>query len=147
MEKGTRRSFLFHRGEGEKKMAWLDWVIIGSIALLAGLVIGTRKRWGAFFDKFKAQERKRVPPEGPTGSPLGVAPDNARAQRDPAEEAATNGLTGVKTRRYFKEALAGEWRRASHTDRQFCLAMVDLDRFKQVNDRMGRLEGDRKSVV
>ena len=128
-------------------MAWLDWLIIGSIALLAGLVIGTRKRWGAFFDKSKARERKRVSPEGHKGSPLGVAPNNARAQRYPAEEAATNGLTGVKTRRYLKEALAGECRRASHTNRQFCLAMVDLDRFKQVNDRMGRLEGDKVLTI
>ena len=128
-------------------MAWLDWVIIGSIALLAGLVIGTRKRWGAFFNKSKAQGRERLSPEGYTGSQLGGAPNNARAQRYPAEEAATNGLTGVKTRRYFKEALAGEWRRASHTNRQFCLAMVDLDRFKQVNDRMGRLEGDKVLTI
>ena len=128
-------------------MAWLDWVIIGSIALLAGLVIGTRKRWRALFDKSKGQGRERLSPESHTESQLGVAPDPARAQRYSAEEAATNGLTGAKTRRYFKEALAGEWRRASHTNRQFCLAMVDLDRFKQVNDRMGRLEGDKVLTI
>ena len=128
-------------------MAWLDWVIIGSIALLAGLVIGTRKRWGAFFDKSRAQGRKRISPEGHRGSQSGVAPNSTCAQRYPAEEAATNGLTGVKTRRSFNEALGGEWRRASRTNRQFCLAMVDLDRFKQVNDRVGRLEGDKVLTI
>jgi diguanylate cyclase (GGDEF)-like protein/putative nucleotidyltransferase with HDIG domain len=74
---------------------------------------------------------------------LAIAPHNARAQRYPVEEAITDGLTGLKTHGYFREALDEEWRRSTGTGRRFSLIMMDLDRFKQVNDRMGRLEGDK----
>ena len=132
-----------HFGKGEGKLAWLDWVIIASIALLAGAMIGAWRRWGSYFYKHNLRARKGNSPEGHNESELAVAPRKARAQGYPPEEAVTDALTGVKTRRYFMEALEREWRRSSHTGRQFCLALADLDRFKQVNDRMGRLEGDR----
>jgi diguanylate cyclase (GGDEF)-like protein/putative nucleotidyltransferase with HDIG domain len=61
----------------------------------------------------------------------------------PVEEAITNGLTGVKTRRHFLAALEGECRRSTPAGRQFSLIKMDLDRLKQVNDRMGRREGDK----
>ncbi len=54
----------------------------------------------------------------------------------------TDGLTGIKTRRYFLEALQSEWKRASRSGRPFSVVMVDLDKFKEVNDGMGHLEGD-----
>lgn len=59
------------------------------------------------------------------------------------EESITDGLTGVKTRRYLMEALHGEWRRSTRTGHRFSLIMVALDRFREVNGRMGRLEGDK----
>jgi len=124
-------------------MAWPVWVFIASFALLAGAMIGAWRRGGSYFDKPGRQARK--------GSTLGLenepelilAPEKPRAQRVPAEEAATDELTGAKTRHEFMQALEKEWRRSSYTGRPFCLAMVDLDRFKQVNDRMGRAEGDK----
>jgi len=58
-------------------------------------------------------------------------------------EFVTDGLTGLKTHRFFKEALHGEWRRSARSGRQFSVILLDLDGFKQVNDRMGRPEGDK----
>jgi diguanylate cyclase (GGDEF)-like protein/putative nucleotidyltransferase with HDIG domain len=74
---------------------------------------------------------------------LAVASRHVRARRDPVKEAITDGLTGLKTPCHFTEALDGEWRRSAHSGRQFSLIRMDFDRFKQVNDRMGRLEGDK----
>jgi diguanylate cyclase (GGDEF)-like protein len=54
----------------------------------------------------------------------------------------TDALTGIKTRRYFLEALQSEWKRASRSGRPFSMVVLDLDKFKEVNDTMGHLEGD-----
>lgn len=58
------------------------------------------------------------------------------------QQSITDGLTGIKTRRFFLEAVTGEWRRASRSGRPFSVVMIDLDKFKQVNDGQGHLEGD-----
>jgi len=58
------------------------------------------------------------------------------------EQAITDGLTGVKTHRYFMEALTTEWRRSTRVNRNFSLMLLDLDKFKFVNDYFGHLEGD-----
>jgi diguanylate cyclase (GGDEF)-like protein/putative nucleotidyltransferase with HDIG domain len=58
------------------------------------------------------------------------------------EEAITDGLTGVKTHRFLMEALSAEWKRATRASRTFSLMLMDLDRFKFVNDFHGHLEGD-----
>ncbi len=67
---------------------------------------------------------------------------NARTLQKAQEQAITDGLTGVKTRRFLVEAVSSEWRRATRMGRQFALLLMDLDRFKFVNDHYGHLEGD-----
>ena len=124
-------------------MAWPFWVFTASIALLAGAMIRAWRRRGNYFDKPNLRARKGSSLEGHDEPESALTPDKPHAQRHPGEEAIPDGLASVKTRPEFMEALEREWRRSSHTDCQFCLAMVDLDRFKQVNDRLGRLEGDK----
>jgi diguanylate cyclase (GGDEF)-like protein len=58
------------------------------------------------------------------------------------QQSITDGLTGVKTRRFFWEALTSEWKRASRSGRPFSVVLIDLDKFKAVNDTLGHLEGD-----
>ena len=67
---------------------------------------------------------------------------NALAFQKAQEQAITDGLTGVKTHRFFMEALSAEWKRSTRAGRPFSLALIDLDRFKFVNDFHGHLEGD-----
>ena len=74
---------------------------------------------------------------------LAIALKNAQAYQVAQEQAITDSLTGLKTHRYFMEALDAEWRRSPRSGRHFSLIMMDLDGFKQVNDRYGHLEGDR----
>src|SRR5271165_3936406 len=67
---------------------------------------------------------------------------NALSFQKAQEQAITDGLTNVKTHRFFMEALSSEWKRSSRAGRSFALVLMDLDRFKFVNDFYGHLEGD-----
>ncbi|MGH9704262.1 MAG: diguanylate cyclase, partial [Candidatus Acidiferrales bacterium] len=67
---------------------------------------------------------------------------NALAFQKAQEQAITDGLTGVKTHRFLMEALSAEWKRSTRAGRPFSLVLMDLDRFKFVNDFYGHLEGD-----
>jgi len=67
---------------------------------------------------------------------------NALTFQKAQEQAITDGLTGVKTHRYLMETLSQEWKRSTRANRPFSLVLMDLDRFKFVNDFYGHLEGD-----
>ncbi len=67
---------------------------------------------------------------------------NAITFQKAQEQAITDGLTGLKTHRFFMEALSGEWKRSTRAGRAFSLVLMDLDRFKFVNDFYGHLDGD-----
>jgi diguanylate cyclase (GGDEF)-like protein/PAS domain S-box-containing protein len=56
--------------------------------------------------------------------------------------AVTDALTGVANRRRFDEALTSEWRRAHRECSPLALMLVDLDRFKTLNDTYGHQAGD-----
>ena len=58
------------------------------------------------------------------------------------EMAHTDGLTGVGNRATFESRLAGEISRAGRHRENASLLMVDVDRFKFLNDKHGHLVGD-----
>lgn len=51
-------------------------------------------------------------------------------------------LTGLINRRHMLELLEQERQRCVRSGRTFCVAMIDIDRFKDVNDRYGHAAGD-----
>ena len=71
-----------------------------------------------------------------------IAIRNARSFKEMEVQASTDGLTGLFNHRRFQEALALEVARAERYDAEFCLLMMDLDRFKSVNDTVGHQRGD-----
>lgn len=51
-------------------------------------------------------------------------------------------LTGLINRRRMQELMHTEKHRTVRSGRGFCLAMIDIDHFKRVNDRLGHVAGD-----
>jgi diguanylate cyclase (GGDEF)-like protein len=59
------------------------------------------------------------------------------------DQALTDPLTGLPNHRAFQERLHAEVARARRHGRPLTLAMIDVDRFKQINDLAGHATGDR----
>jgi diguanylate cyclase (GGDEF)-like protein len=59
----------------------------------------------------------------------------------------SDALTGMSNRRAFDQVLRGEWRRASRAREPLSVIMVDIDGFKQFNDRFGHLVGDHALIA
>lgn len=64
------------------------------------------------------------------------------AERELAQLAATDALTGVANRRTLDQALRHEWFRAQRSAKPLSLLMIDADHFKAFNDRHGHQGGD-----
>ncbi|MGB5217199.1 MAG: GGDEF domain-containing protein [Smithella sp.] len=58
------------------------------------------------------------------------------------EMAIQDDLTGFYNRRHLMELIENEHRRATRTGAAFSVAMMDLDKFKSVNDTLGHQAGD-----
>jgi two-component system, cell cycle response regulator len=70
--------------------------------------------------------------------------DQLRATKSQLEKlSVTDGLTGLFNHRHFQERLADEFRRAQRYADPVSLIMLDLDHFKEVNDKYGHPFGDR----
>lgn len=65
-----------------------------------------------------------------------------RAEARLAELATTDALTSLANRRAFDDLLQVEWRRAQRTRMPLSLVLIDLDRFKLLNDSYGHVYGD-----
>lgn len=75
---------------------------------------------------------------------VGTLLDQLHAARRRAEEAAaTDGLTGIKNRLSFDEAITREWARCRRNRSQISMIMLDVDFFKKYNDTYGHPAGDR----
>ncbi|MHB8339787.1 MAG: GGDEF domain-containing protein, partial [Mycobacteriales bacterium] len=71
-----------------------------------------------------------------------VAIDNVLLHQEAQRLSVTDGLTGLWNYRYFTSALTREVERASRFQRPLALIMLDLDRFKRLNDVHGHQRGN-----
>ncbi|NCV86085.1 MAG: EAL domain-containing protein [Oxalobacteraceae bacterium] len=69
--------------------------------------------------------------------------DRKRLEKELAHQAAHDSLTGVSNRRALIASLSETLAFARRHDLQFWVVFIDLDHFKQINDRFGHRAGDR----
>ena len=72
-----------------------------------------------------------------------IAIDRADLLARLEESARTDDLTGLPNRRAWEEQLPRELARADREESPVCVAMLDLDHFKNFNDDRGHQAGDR----
>ena len=65
-----------------------------------------------------------------------------RAEAEVRLQAMTDDMTGLANRRSLEQALDHALATAQRSQRPFAVVMVDLDHFKQINDRFGHSTGD-----
>lgn len=73
----------------------------------------------------------------------GVLLNNARVYDEMRKTAALDSITGVPNHRHFQQRIKEEIDRARKTDSELSLLVLDIDSFKEFNDRFGHIEGDR----
>ncbi len=66
----------------------------------------------------------------------------SEANRQLREQTTIDPLTRIGNRRFFDEALSVEWARSVREDSPLAIAIIDLDRFKRINDSYGHPVGD-----
>jgi diguanylate cyclase (GGDEF)-like protein len=71
-----------------------------------------------------------------------LAMRNANLLERVKQMAATDGLTGLANRRSFDEVLERELLRAGRTDGRLSIVLIDVDKFKVLNDTYGHVIGD-----
>ena len=70
-------------------------------------------------------------------------PYQARRADEAQQQAAVDGLTGLATYRVLRARLAAEVERSKRSGERFAIVFLDLDRFKELNDRWGHETGNR----
>jgi len=76
------------------------------------------------------------------GELTAVAFENARLYRKTEDLAIRDSLTRLYVHRYFMERMEEEVKRALHSNSTFALIMMDIDNFKEFNDKHGHIPGD-----
>jgi diguanylate cyclase (GGDEF)-like protein len=102
--------------------------------------------WGALV--VAAHKADAFPPEAELrlkdfADLIATAVANAEDRAHLQTQAATDVLTGLPNQRAFRERLDDEVARARRHGRPLTIALVDLDRFRELNDRVGLESADR----
>ena len=73
---------------------------------------------------------------------VAVVANNALLHQKIENMARTDGLTGLLNHRTFMEMLNAKYRELDRAERPFSILLMDIDKFKSVNDRYGHPVGD-----
>jgi diguanylate cyclase (GGDEF)-like protein len=76
----------------------------------------------------------------------GVGIENVLLHQEAQRLSITDGLTGIWNYRYFQMQMAQHFAAAVRFEHRLSLLVIDIDRFKDVNDRYGHQRGDTTLV-
>lgn len=118
------------------------FLVVGSvgaaITAFSGVLLGYGLGWEALWFTLALTDRMRASQED---EEIDVIPSHvSRVQLQVLAE--LDALTGVPNRRAFDEHIEAEWKRVPHAGVDLGLIMMDVDRFKDYNDKFGHVDGD-----
>jgi len=113
----------------DREYPGLGWLRVCKFATPSGAVAG-----------FAVDINELKQREAALKSQIGLSEALARQLRELAD---TDALTGTFSRRAFLERAAEEFQRSRRYGHALCVAMLDIDDFKAVNDRHGHGAGDQ----
>ena len=104
-----------------------------------GRVVGVLEFYAAQPQAFDEEDAKLLEA---LGAQAAMAVVNADLYQTTLELSVTDTLTKLMNRRALNRVLEAEFVRAQRFNTPLCVLMLDVDHFKQYNDRMGHLLGD-----
>jgi diguanylate cyclase (GGDEF)-like protein len=108
--------------------------VVYVLALLAALLVGAGYLFGS---------RRRTLREEKLQSAIEERDDKlAVAENELLRHKSLDPVTGFSTQQHFQEFLEREWRRASRQRLCVSVVMIEIDHFREYNDRQGKAEGD-----
>jgi len=110
-----------HRGEPTRDLLWNSMSRLVMLIAMAAMVVRIR------------EDRRRLKDVNERLATLLTGAEKL-ARTDP--------LTGLPNRRAFLERLSDELLRARRNESPVCIAYLDVDNFKNLNDKRGHVEGD-----
>jgi len=106
---------------------------------IRGNVVGAIILASATPGRFSAASAQRL---RSFASQASLAIDNARLFQQAQHLSVTDELTELNNRRHFFELAKVEYERIRRYERALSIVMIDIDRFKKLNDTYGHLVGD-----
>jgi len=91
-------------------------------------------------DHMSSRDLKRF--AGALAEQVALTVTNLRLREQLQQQSIRDPLTGLYNRRYLEESLPREAQRARRTGSSVAVIMLDVDHFKQVNDKHGHITGD-----
>lgn len=124
------RSEAWLHGAGDADMACLPMFAGGVVVGALGVHDGTT---------IPANDRRAL---GAAAALIAIALKNVRMFEETRDQGVRDGLTGCFNREHALATLDGELRRATRSGDPLSILMLDIDRFKTINDELGHLQGD-----
>ncbi|MGK5070887.1 putative bifunctional diguanylate cyclase/phosphodiesterase [Janthinobacterium sp. RT4P48] len=121
-------------------LAQLDGLRLRLIAQAALVSLAVLSLGGAVV--WAARRRLRAQRRQAEGAHITLSLQLAREKQRADQLAACDALTGVASRRRFYDSAGAKLLQARHSRNHYALLLVDMDRFKHVNERLGHLAGD-----
>lgn len=138
---GRRAHTLYQEGRSAAQRIMKALLRRGSVSGLETVMLGDRRLVHVSMSAALLRDRS-----GRVIGTLGVSKDiteRVELERRLRELSITDNLTGLHNQRHFRDRLPEEMRRASRQRQALSLILFDLDRFKEINDTHGHLQGDR----
>ncbi len=118
---------------------YLSWWFICTCALIPASLVTAGVRWRMVRAARRERELVRLVDE--------KTQDLRKANQELQRLSFTDPLTGLANRRVFNQTLDRECSRISRTGTAVSLLMLDVDKFKELNDSQGHQKGDEYLVI